>query len=252
MLFRSSIVDNAVPLANAGVDQTRDEGSIVLLNALGSSDPDKDGLMFDWMQIAGPTVVLDNPGSPTPFFTVPRVAEGGMTMVFTLTVTDMDLLNPKSSVDQVAIHVRNINDPPACNLARPSVASLWPPNHKMRLITIDGVSDVDSVYKNVVIVINNVTMDEPVVGHGSGHSSPDAVIQDMTPNDMALLRAERKKHNNGRVYQVNFTASDGFESCTGNIQVIVPKSRKRGDCDDDNGYEEIGRASCRERVCPYV
>lgn len=229
-----SIVDNAAPLADAGIDQTRDEGNIILLNALASVDPDKDGLLFDWAQIAGSTMVLDNPGSPTPYFTAPRVAVGGVSLVFAVTVTDTDALNPKSSVAQVAIHVRNINDPPACHLARPSVASLWPPNHKMRPVSIDGVSDKDSIYKDVAIVINNVTMDEPVVGRGSGHSSPDAVIQDMDPSDQVLLRAERKKHSNGRVYQVNFTASDGFESCTGNIQVSVPKSRKHKKCDDDD------------------
>ncbi len=227
------IVDNAAPLTDAGVDQTRDEGNIVMMSALGSSDPDNDGLLFSWLQIEGPAVTLDNPGSPTPYFTAPRVAGGGMVVKFELTVTDTDGLNPKSSADQVAIHVRNINDPPACGLARPSVASLWPPNHKMRSVAIEGVSDKDSIYKDVAIVINSVTMDEPVAGHGSGHSSPDAVIQDMSPADVALLRAERKKHSNGRVYQVNFTASDGFESCTGHIQVTVPKSRKRDKCGDE-------------------
>lgn len=228
------IVDNAAPIADAGVDQTRDEGNIVLLNALGSFDPDKDGLIFDWSQVEGPKVELDNPGSPTPYFTAPRVIAGGVVMIFEVIVMDTDVLNPKYSVDQVAIHVRNINDPPACDLARPSIASLWPPNHKMRPIAIEGVSDIDSLYKDVAIVINSVTMDEPVVGRGSGHSSPDAVIQDMLPSDKVLIRAERKHHSNGRVYQVNFSASDGFESCTGHIQVIVPKSRKRHKCDDDD------------------
>lgn len=237
-----SIVDNAAPLADAGVDQTRDEGNIVLLNAHGSSDPDMDGLLFNWVQIEGPRVELDNPGSPTPYFNAPRVAAGGAVMIFAVTVTDTDVLNPKSSVDQVAIHLLNINDPPACHLARPSVASLWPPNHKMRPVAIDGVSDMDSTYKDVAIVINNVTMDEPVVGRGSGHSSPDAVIQDMDLSDEVLLRAERKKHSNGRVYQVNFTASDGFESCTGNIQVSVPKSRRARKCDDHYGKHK-GRHS---------
>lgn len=230
------IVDNAAPLADAGVEQTRDEGNIVSLNALGSSDPDNDGLLFDWVQTGGPAVALDNPGSPTPFFTAPRVATGGALISFAVTVTDTDVLNPKSGTDQVAIHVRNINDPPACELARPSVASLWPPNHKMLPVTIDGVSDTDSIYKDVVMVIDSVTLDEPVVGRGSGHSSPDAVIQDLTPSDSVLLRAERRKHGNGRVYQVNFTASDGFESCTGQIRVTVPVMRRSHECDDEHGH----------------
>lgn len=234
-----TIVENAPPLADAGVDQTRDEGNIISLNALGSADPDKDGLLFDWVQIDGPPVELDNPGSPTPFFIAPHVAAGGSVLSFAVTVTDTDILNPKSSVDQVVIHLQNINDPPACHLARPSVASLWPPNHKMRPVAIEAVSDTDSIHKDVVIVINSISMDEPLVGHGSGHSSPDAVIQDMTPNDAALLRAERKHHGNGRVYQVNFTASDGFESCSGHVLVMVPKSRKHyKDCDDKDDDDD--------------
>ncbi|MDH5445159.1 MAG: PKD domain-containing protein [Gammaproteobacteria bacterium] len=225
-----TIVDNAAPIANAGVDQTRDEGNTVLLNALGSYDPDKDGMLFDWRQISGPSVTLDNPGSPTPYFTAPKVEAGGMSLVFEVTVMDMDPINAKASMNQVVINVRNINDAPACELARPSVASLWPPNHKMRPVEIEGVSDTDSIYKNVAIIINSVTMDEPVVGRGSGHSSPDAVIQDIEPRDNVLLRAERQRRSDGRVYQVNFTASDGFESCTGSVQVTVPTSRKHRDC----------------------
>lgn len=238
-----TIVDNAAPIANAGTDQTRDEGGTVLLNALASADPDADGLLFDWSQVSGPAVTLDNPGSPTPFFTAPRVTAGGEQLVFALTIMDMDPINPKVSVDQVTINVRNINDPPACNLARPSIARLWPPNHRMRPVTIEGVSDTDSVYKDVAIVIGSITMDEPVVGRGSGHSSPDAVIQAMQPSDKALLRAERKEHSNGRVYQVNFSASDGFESCTGMIKVSVPRSRRHHhDCDDDKGRKHGKRA----------
>ncbi len=243
------IVDNAAPLADAGVDQTRDEGNIVALNALASTDPENDGLLFDWLQVAGPKVELNNPGSPTPFFTAPRVSAGGVAIGFAVTVTDTDALNPKSSVDQVVINVRNINDPPACELARPSVASLWPPNHKMRPISIAGVSDTDSLYKDVVLVIDSVTSDEPVVGRGSGHSSPDAVIQAMTPADSVLLRAERKGHGNGRVYQVNFTASDGFESCTGQVQVTVPESRHSHRCDDDHGKHKGRESHQREKHC---
>lgn len=164
---------------------------------------------------------------------------------FEVTVSDMDPMNPKASSDRVMVNIRNINDPPACTLAQPSLASLWPPNHKMRQVLINGVSDNDSTYKNVALVITGVTQDESVVSHGSGHTSPDAVIQDMDPNDAVLLRAEREGHGNGRVYQINFTASDGFESCTGSVQVFVPRSRKPEkhlECDDDEHEDRKHRS----------
>ena len=231
------IVENAAPLANAGVDLTKDEGSIVALNAMASTDVDGDGLFFEWTQVSGPTVSMDNPGSPTPFFTAPKVTPNSNTLLeFEVLVSDMDTLYPKSSSDRILVHIRNINDPPACALAQPSLAQLWPPNHKMRQVRINGVSDNDNIYNNVAIAITSISQDEPVVGHGSGHTSPDAVIQSTSPSDIALLRAERAGHGDGRVYQINFTASDGFESCTGNVQVTVPRSRKPVkylDCDGD-------------------
>ncbi|MDH5178471.1 MAG: PKD domain-containing protein [Gammaproteobacteria bacterium] len=221
-----AIVDNSAPVADAGADMTRDEGSIVSLNGMASVDPDGDGLFFDWKQISGPAVELDNPGSPTPFFHAPAVQPDSATVLeFEVVVSDMDPVNPKSSSDRILINIQNINDPPACHLAKPSVARLWPPNHKMHPVKIEGVTDSDSVYRNVVLVITGVTQDEPLVGMGTGHTSPDAVIQNLEPTDTALLRAERAGHGNGRVYQVSFTASDGFESCQGNVQVYVPHSR---------------------------
>ena len=65
------------------------------------------------------------------------------------------------------------------------------------------------------------TQDEPVSGSGDGESSPDAVIQVGDPADTVLIRRERSKDGNGRVYEVAFTADDGFESCAGVLQVSV-------------------------------
>ena len=236
-----SIADNAAPVANAGVDVTKDEGSIVVLNALASQDPDGDGLEFEWKQISGPAITLDNTGSPTPSFTAPAVAMGGLAASFEVSVIDTDPLNPKTASDQVTVNLRNINDPPACDLAQPSVASMWPPNHKMRQVLINGVTDSDTTYKDVAIVITAITQDEPVAGRGSGHSSPDGIVQAQLPSDVALLRAERKRHDNGRVYQISFTASDGFETCAGFVKVSVLQSRKGErylECEDDDDMTE--------------
>ena len=40
-----------------------------------------------------------------------------------------------------------------------------------------------------------------------------------------LLRAERAGTGDGRVYRIEFIASDDKESCTGAINVSVPHSR---------------------------
>jgi len=78
----------------------------------------------------------------------------------------------------------------------------------------------------------NVYQDEPVNGTGDGDSAPDAALLTSTQNDKVLIRAERAGNGNGRVYHIDFTAFDGFESCAGSVQVAVPPSRN-GEAIDD-------------------
>ncbi len=78
---------------------------------------------------------------------------------------------------------------------------------------------------------------KPVNSLESGDSSPDAVIQPGDPADTVLIRRERFKGGNGRVYEVAFTADDGFESCAGVVQVIVPPRRNSDAVDDGQVFD---------------
>jgi len=218
---------NHPPIANAGADQTRNEGSLVTLDATQSSDPDSDPLTYTWTQIGVPSVTLSDSHSLTPNFTAPLVGTGGATLVFQLVVND-GLAD--SLPDDVSITVLNVNDPPVCGLAQATPGRLWPPNHKLISVGIVGVTDPNN--DGVTITITGVTQDEPVNGLGDGDTSPDAVIQRNT----VLLRAERSGTGNGRVYQVNFTANDGQGGvCTGSVKVGVPHSMKPGTSAVDDG-----------------
>ena len=110
-------------------------------------------------------------------------------------------------------------------------------DHKMHQVDITGVTDPDATYIMVTIEITAVTQDEPVNGLGDGDSSPDAVIQPGYPADSALIRAERSGTGNGRVYQIAFVADDGFESCTSQVGLAVPHSRKSTAVDDGQDYD---------------
>jgi hypothetical protein len=216
---------NHPPVANAGPDQTRDEGTLVTLNGMGSIDPDGDVISYSWSQTAGPLVALSDANSPTPSFTAPPVSAGGTTLTFRLSVSDGFL---SSNTDDVDIKIVYVNDPPACDLAQPTLTTLWPPDHKMVPVGIVNVSDPNN--DQISISITGVTQDEPVNGLGDGDTSPDAVLQ----GDKVLLRAERSGTGNGRVYQVSFTADDGYgSSCTGAVTVCVPHDRRPGTCVDD-------------------
>lgn len=218
---------NHAPLAEAGIDQTRNEGSIVVLDGSASSDPDLDPLSFAWRQVAGQPVVLANQLSANPNFTAPEVGPGGETLVFELMVNDGQVA---STPDTVAVRVLNVNDPPACGAARALAPMLWPPNHKLVPVQIAGVTDPNN--QNVTIRVTGVTQDEPVNGLGDGDVSPDAVLQG---NDL-LLRAERSGTGNGRVYRLGFTADDGDGgTCSGSVNVTVPHSKGQGATAVDDG-----------------
>ena len=106
--------------------------------------------------------------------------------------------------------------------ARPR--SLWPPNHKLRPVAAGGATDPDG--DPVTLAITGVTQDEPVDGRADGSTAPDA-RRTAEPSRL-LLRAERSKKGDGRVYRVGFRAVDPYGgSCTGVALVEVRRTKKR-------------------------
>jgi hypothetical protein len=131
------------------------------------------------------------------------------------------------------------NHPPNCpGTAKP--VSLWPPNHKFRLISLDGINDPDG--DRLQIIVTGVTQDEPVNGLGDGDTTPDAKIGP-APTQV-YLRSERSGLLDGRVYRINYTASDSKgASCTGIATVGVPHDQGKGKTPIDSdppGYDSFG------------
>lgn len=208
-------VDHA-PIAVAGTNLSVNEASHVTLNGSASSDPDGDVLSYSWQQVSGPVVVLTDADTPFPAFTTPFVSAAGATLEFELTVNDG--FGGTSSAT-TSVTVGNVNDPPIVTSARASQASLWPPNHKMVLISILGVVDPE---RNATIQITSVTQDEPTDGLGDGDTPVDAIVN---ADGTVLVRAERAGNGNGRVYHVHFTATDFEGSAAGVVLVSVPHSK---------------------------
>jgi hypothetical protein len=123
------------------------------------------------------------------------------------------------------------NQAPDCAAAVPSVTELWPPNHKLREVSVGGVADPDG--DPVTLTITAIAQDEPVDGSGDGSTCPDGLGVG-TPS--ARLRAERSGGGDGRVYEVRFSADDGMGgSCDGAFVVCVPHDRGRGAACGDPG-----------------
>jgi hypothetical protein len=102
--------------------------------------------------------------------------------------------------------------------ANPSI--LWPPNHKMVLVTInytvqDNCSPVAAIINSIAAVSN-----EPENGTGDGDTGPDMIVKD---NHHVWLRAERKGNGTGRIYTVTITSTDDCgNTATTTVNVYVP------------------------------
>ena len=148
---------NSTPVANAGADQTTNEGSIVTLDGTGSTDPDGNPLTYKWTVPNGITLSSTTAAKPT--FTAPEVS---VNTSYTLTLVVNDgLVN--SPADQVIITVKQVNKAPIAN-AGPDQSV-----YEGQIITLDGSasSDPDSnplTYKWTVpagITLNSANVAKP-------------------------------------------------------------------------------------------
>lgn len=131
--------ENRPPVANAGPDQSATSGARVVLNGGNSTDPDSatNGIAdFQWRQIAGTTVALNQTGVPGRVdFIAPTVAGGGEALLFELTVTDDGGL---TGSDQVTVNVAaNGNTPPTADAGPDRSASVGD------VVTLDGRNSTD-------------------------------------------------------------------------------------------------------------
>ena len=95
-------------------------------------------------------------------------------------------------------------------------ATLAPPNHKMRDVTIAYTATDNCGTPTCTL---SVTSNEPINGTGDGDTSPDWIIID--PHHVQL-RAERSSTGNGRIYTVTITCTDASGNVsTQTVNVVV-------------------------------
>jgi VCBS repeat-containing protein len=160
------------------------------------------------------TVTLDPNGT---FSYVPALNYNG-TDSFTFKASDG---SSQSNIGTVNIAIAPVDDAPVCSAATPSVSEIWPANHQMVPVTINGVTDLDS--SSIAVTITGIYQDEPTNSTGDGNTATDASGVGMS---FAQVRGERsgtpKVPGNGRVYHIQFRASDGMLTCAGEVKVGVP------------------------------
>ena len=96
------------------------------------------------------------------------------------------------------------NEPPVISALATSPNSLWPPNHKWRLVTVNYTSTDNC---GVVSCGLGVTSNQPGNGHGDGNTSPDWQVVD---DHHVRLRAERAGGMGARTYTISVTCTDQY------------------------------------------
>ena len=83
-----TVAANVEPVADAGTNALFSGRSLVQLDGSASSDPEMDALTYQWTQINGSSVTLNDATSSTPIFTAPRGLAGTQSLSFELVVND--------------------------------------------------------------------------------------------------------------------------------------------------------------------
>jgi len=122
---------NQTPDADAGPDQSVNEGDEVILDGSGSSDPDGDPLTYQWTAPAG--ITLNNDTDEKPTFTAPEVSTD-TDFKFSLVVNDGTVDSP---ADEVTITVKQVNKAPTANAGDDQTVN------EGDLITLDGSGSSD-------------------------------------------------------------------------------------------------------------
>jgi len=103
VMVNTDVDSNDQPHADAGGDQTADEGEWVTLDGGGSYDPNGDSLDYSWTQTSGKSVDLQDDDEKEAHFRAPQVNDD-TTLKFQLRVEDQ---NGRSDEDSVTL---NVND----------------------------------------------------------------------------------------------------------------------------------------------
>ena len=231
-----TIIYNNPPEANAGGNQSVNEGTTVQLDGSDSSDLEDEAssLTYSWQQVdsSGYSITLSDPNTATPSFTTPNPVAATTDLTFNLKVTDS---LGKSSEDSVIIRV-TYNNPPEANAgANQSV-------NEGATVQLDASASSDSETSNLAyswqqvdssgytITLSDAEIAQPsfttpyvetttdltfqlTVTDSLGKSSEDSVIIRVTYNNPPIANAGANQSvNEGTTAQLDGSASSDSET----------------------------------------
>jgi hypothetical protein len=117
---------------------------------------------------------------------------------------------------QVKIVEKN---PPEITKLVVSPSTLWPPDHRLKLITV-YIEVTDDTDPDPEVSLKSVTSNEPDNGMADGNTVGDIRID---PDGSIYLRAERSAVGTGRIYTITYQATDDYgNSAEKSADVTVP------------------------------
>ena len=187
---------NIAPLANAGIDQTVNEGTIVSLDGSASSDADGNVLTYKWTAPAG--IILSSETDAKPTFTSPEVTADTQ-YTFSLVVNDGQADSP---ADEVVFNVLNVDKAP------------YVKNQ------IEDIS-VDKGSPNQIIDLKTVFADDDltdVLSYSVSSNSNDQVVQtQITGTDLTISFSTQ----NIGTSEIVVTVSSNGKVATSTFNVVV-------------------------------
>ncbi|MBF0197433.1 MAG: hypothetical protein HQL32_06970 [Planctomycetes bacterium] len=233
---------NRAPDADAGLDQTVNNGDLVTLDGSSSSDPDGDSLTYSWTQVSGSSVTLSSSTSMNPTFAVPSDAD---TLVFSLVVNDGKV---NSSADSVTVSVLFVNSTPIAD------AGINQTVNDGDLVTLDGSGSSDSdgdtlTYSWTQVSGTSVTLSSStsVSPTFTMPSDLEALVFSLVVNDgeidsVADLVSIYKV--GGETEATVVSVSAGYEHS------LILKSDGSLWATGDNGYGQLGDGTYDDKISP--
>ncbi|WP_142858430.1 malectin domain-containing carbohydrate-binding protein [Salinigranum halophilum] len=192
----TEITPNTAPTADAGDDQSVDEGATVVLDASNTTDPDEgDVVTYVWEQIDGPSVTLESSMAVNASFTAPDVDQN-TTLTFQVEATD----GTDTDTDTVNVTVVPVNEPPVAD-AGPDVTVA--PGETIQL---DGTGSSDPTDETLTYSWDQIG--GPSVGVLSDNESATPTLA-VTETDETISGV------------IELTVSDGTSSDTDSVNVTV-------------------------------
>ena len=135
-----------------------------------------------------------------------------------------EICNTQDFCDEATVTVNLVNLPPVCEGSSTIFVEVWPPNHSLVPITIEGVFDPDGDPINFELI--SVTIYE------EGYSWEADLDEIDFDAENGLIRAERSGNGNGRIYAVEYIALDPDASfCDGFAYIYVPHDQRHHGCE---------------------